>query len=894
MMDLDHAVQLEYILGRVSVGVAILDPTDFRIQYANPYLLLLLDEARRQQEIVGHPIAEVIPEIKQYDVLSRLREIAATGRRMHFSEIPYEGFLEARGRTYWQITVERMPAHTVPAGQNGDEAQAPLLITIEDVTSAVRSRLHLNAIHHISSAIASASALPKVLDRILQALNDMVGSRRCAILLIDQSELEPAYQEARPGTPEGRRTVMIAAQKGIHPRSLDWHPQVDVHLPLGRVMHSGRTLMITDTRTTPDVELPYLDDHGSAVRPGSVLCVPIFDSYPAGARLALGAIEVYHIRTRGFPAEEIALLEQFSLQAGLAIQNARLFRSTERWAQEASRSAQQRENIMQAIPDGLVIYDERWRVREANYAARTLFGWSDEVIGLPITEALVRGKARIPKEFSGIPDLLAVLEGRALAGESDEFKIIGADGQPYTLRCSYTPLLDEAGDIFAFIVIYHDVTKEAEARERIEAEVVARTAELAQRNAALQQAKAAQELASARMELLLERLPSGVLLVSADDGSLSIINRRAVQLLQHMELPLEPRDDPDEAARRAIGLNWEILLNQVNLYGTSGALVPNDERPLARALRGEASEAELHANGEDGETVHLLVNAAPLRSPDGAVTSAILVMHDITTIKELERVREDFFTTMAHELKTPLANIRAHLSALLAEDMQWSGRDQYEFLQTADEQVERLVGMVNHFLDASRIEAGALRLELEPILIPEMLEDLQDRLEALINSSQRRLQINQPQQLPAVLADYELIMSVLTNLLSNAFRYAPEGDVVILDVEPVLDGRSQQPVSVTLRVTDHGPGMNSEQQAALFMRFSTFAALDRPAADRPGQPALERRRGTARWSPGTGLGLYISRGIVEAHGSTLTLKSSPGEGASFAFTLPVASKHDEV
>src|SRR5579859_2139156 len=113
---------------------------------------------------------------------------------------------------------------------------------------------------------------------------------------------------------------------------------------------------------------------------------------------------------------------------------------------------------------------------------------------------------------------------------------------------------------------------------------------------------------------------------------------------------------------------------------------------------------------------------------------------------------------MAHELKTPLANIRAHLSALLARDMQWSGEEQMDFLQTADEQVDRLVGMVNYFLDASRVEAGALRLELEPILLPEMFEDLQERLEALITSSQRRLEIIMPRQLPAVLGDYELIM----------------------------------------------------------------------------------------------------------------------------------------
>src|SRR3989442_14114741 len=143
--------------------------------------------------------------------------------------------------------------------------------------------------------------------------------------------------------------------------------------------------------------------------------------------------------------------------------------------------------------------------------------------------------------------------------------------------------------------------------------------------------------------------------------------------------------------------------------------------------------------------------------------------------------------------------------------------------------------MINHFLDASRVEAGALRLELEPILLPEMFEDLQDRLEALISSSQRRFEIHAPLDLPAVQADYELIMSVLTNLLSNAFRYAPEGDTVRLEAEAISTTNASLPSEVEIRVIDRGPGITEERQAELFTRFSTFAAQRRPAADRPGQ-----------------------------------------------------------
>ena len=169
-----------------------------------------------------------------------------------------------------------------------------------------------------------------------------------------------------------------------------------------------------------------------------------------------------------------------------------------------------------------------------------------------------------------------------------------------------------------------------------------------------------------------------------------------------------------------------------------------------------------------------------------------------------------------------------------------------------------------------------------------MLEDLEERLEALISSSGRELIIRLPARLPAVMGDYELIMGVLTNLLSNAFRYAPPGDAVRLEVELICEAGEREPSAVELRVVDRGPGISQEQQAALFTRFSTFAEMSRPARDRPGQPT-EKRLGGGRWSPATGLGLYISRGIIEAHGSTLTVKSNPGEGASFGFRLRVAS-----
>jgi PAS domain S-box-containing protein len=910
-MELKQAEQIEYLLEHLPVGVAILDGATLRIRYLNAYLHSLLPEPWKSRDVVEKSVEEVIPE-ELYDlILPLLHDTAQTGKRHQYSEVPYEGFLEARGRTYWKIVIERLPTsmrHNYHStGQASDNS---LCITVEDVTNAVRSRIHFNAIQHISSAMAGPFALPQVLDRILEAVHEMVGSTRCAVLLLDYSVAD--FEEHLSGYETDQSTLLvkpltitIAAQRGVHLSSQDWHPPVSDQVLLGRVAREGRTLIIEDSATVPDLDLPPLDDSGTPRRPGSVLCVPIYEPRPpsgTGTTSAmafdkrtgatpptipiLGTIEVYHRRTRGFPSEEVELLEQFAQQAGLAIQNARLFRRIDQSARAASRSARQRKYVMQAIPDGVVLYDPRWRIADVNYAARKLLGWSEDVVGLFVTEAMARSTARFQNGHHHFPQNMAELERRAAEGRIDEFKMIGADGQDYTIQCSYIPIRDDLGDTFGFIVIYHDVTEQVAARERIEAEVVARTAELAQRNKLLQRAQHAQKMERQRLESLLERLPSGVILVSAEDKHITVINRHAVQVLQHAGA-LDPLDDPDEAHDKAIGMSSEELFKRISVYSTSGSLVPYEERPLAHALdNGEVREMELYLTAVDGQPCYLLENAAPLRANDGSITNGVLVIHEITHLKMLERAREDFFTTMAHELKTPLANIRAHLSALLAKDLQWSSEAQQDFLQTADEQVERLVRMINQFLDASRVEAGALRLELEAILLPEMFEDLEDRLEALITSSQRHLQITLPPQLPAIHADYELIMSVLTNLLSNAFRYAPEGDTIYLTAELVFN-EDAQPSGVTISVTDRGPGMTQEQLMSLFTRFSTFAAMNRPATDRPGQPAIERRRGTARWSPATGLGLYISRGIIEAHGSVLTVKSSPGHGATFAFTLPI-------
>ncbi|HLL80611.1 MAG TPA: GAF domain-containing protein, partial [Ktedonobacteraceae bacterium] len=532
-----------------------MNDTSLQVLYTNTYLNTLLNQFGLPVDLLELPglsaLKDILPYSFYHQVEPALREAATRGETLEFTDLPFEGFLETRGRTYWHVNIVPGSLETLDTallnrlpGLSSLPGQA-LLITIEDVTDKVRARLHINAIHYISSAIAKGYALPHVLDRILQSVQELVGSTRCAILLLESSmatDEDKARQLASPSpaasvasvasaAPSGQQRnrqlgplrVSIAVQKGLHLSSQGWNPLVGEHLMLGQVLQTRRSLVIPNTHLHPEIDFPLLDDDGTPRRPGSVLCVPIFEPGPDDAHAGisrgaiLGTIEVYHRRVRGLPAEEVELLEQFALQVGLALQNARLFNRNAVLAQEARREVRQRENIMQAIPDGVIIYDARWRIAEANSAIRRLMGWSQDVIGLPIHEALAHSSVTYLDRSPSIEDMVAELERYPLERSVDEFKMIGADGQQYAIRRSKAPIRDEQGHIFAYVVVYHDVTEQVTARESIEAQVIARTAELAQRNRALEDAREALALEHARLDLLLARMPSGVILVSASD-----------------------------------------------------------------------------------------------------------------------------------------------------------------------------------------------------------------------------------------------------------------------------------------------------------------------------------------------------------------------------------------
>jgi signal transduction histidine kinase len=239
-------------------------------------------------------------------------------------------------------------------------------------------------------------------------------------------------------------------------------------------------------------------------------------------------------------------------------------------------------------------------------------------------------------------------------------------------------------------------------------------------------------------------------------------------------------------------------------------------------------------------------------------TRIVGVIYDITHRKMLEQQKDEFIGIASHELRTPVTSIKAY-SELLHETFANSGdRESLELVDKLDVQVDRLMHLIKALLDTTSIAENQLNLHKREIDINELIRDRADSLQRL--SAKHNL-IVLPGLVRPILADKERIGQVLTNLISNAIKYSPNGGDVIISSVEVQGG-----VQVTVR--DSGIGIPEDLQKRVFDRFF-----------RVSNPRIHS-------FPGMGLGLYITAGIIHKHGGTISATSKAGEGSVFCFTLP--------
>ncbi len=238
----------------------------------------------------------------------------------------------------------------------------------------------------------------------------------------------------------------------------------------------------------------------------------------------------------------------------------------------------------------------------------------------------------------------------------------------------------------------------------------------------------------------------------------------------------------------------------------------------------------------------------------------------VQALEEANRLKAELISTLAHEMRTPLTSIKGYSTALLMEEAAFSPETQREFLRIIDEETDVLQDLIHDLLESSVIDAGLLKLELQPVLMPRLVAEVVEEVHR--RSPDHRFIIDFPPSFPVLEADPQRIAQVLRNLLDNAVKYSPPGKLVVVRGEV-------QPGEVVISVADQGEGIAPEHLNRLFEKF------------------FRVKSGLGRHRVGSGLGLPIARTIVESHGGRIWAESRLGEGTTLYFTLPLRPQFPE-
>jgi len=380
------------------------------------------------------------------------------------------------------------------------------------------------------------------------------------------------------------------------------------------------------------------------------------------------------------------------------------------------------------------------------------------------------------------------------------------------------------------------------------------------------------------------RVDQPILTAFAEQAAIAVQNARLAHLLaeekRRVELILESSADgiiSIDAQRRFVGFNQamerltgyskdEVLGKEcftlLHFRDWEGKNLCPVQCPILREIKNGEQSFELQGKirTKHGQDADVSIMYSIIRTPEGKPINAVGNVRDISKNRQLENLRETFLSTLGHELQTPLSIIKGYTSTLARTDGKWDRETLQSGLQVIEEESDRLGRVMNKLLLASRISTGTSAIKKEPIEPSAIAGKVVRRLQAI--TSTHTFEINFDSAFPPVPADPALIEEVLANLVENAIKYSPYGGRI--SISGSFDDKQAK-----INVSDEGMGIPAEEIKHIFERFYRV------------------NTGSARTVKGLGLGLYLCKTIIEAHGGTIEVSSQPGKGSQFTFTLPL-------
>lgn len=437
----------------------------------------------------------------------------------------------------------------------------------------------------------------------------------------------------------------------------------------------------------------------------------------------------------------------------------------------------------------------------------------------------------------------AALEKQSRGEYDEEYRIVRRDGTIRWIHDRAFPVRNELGETYRVVGVAADITEHKLAETGIQQAY----RELAHLNATLEERITVRtvELEDALREVNNEKEKTERIIHDITDGVI-VVNPSGEILL------INP------AAQRLLGCRRTPPPADLTYFSH----IPNLQTLFRNPAEAVTKEIELYDRTPGVRHRVLKTTAVPLNDEQGRLLGKVAVFHDITSFKEVDRLKSEFISQVSHELRTPLTSIKGYIDNLKDGIAGVLKKKQEDYLDRMAKNADHLVHIISDLLDVAQLESGKMTIRPIALSLNDLMEEVVSSLQPTVHEKRLEITFEKFKGESRIRGDHDKLAQVVTNLLHNAIKYTPPGGRITIAMQ-------QEGTYLKTSIQDTGVGISPEQQSKLFERFYRIEQ----------EPSVTTN--------GTGLGLYIAKNLIEMHGGEIRVTSEAGHGSEFSFTLPI-------